>query len=134
MLWFHSGARRGTCLAKDRERDRTQRSMRKEGRNENSLVVTEAMKKNWFPVACLLILTAAPMFGSDEPRSKAAPTSSNPATSSLDDWLCANVSPLFCPGIPDLRDRQLTPRQPPQRVRNAQTSPKDLKERAQGPR
>jgi hypothetical protein len=89
----------------------------------------EAMKKNWFPVACLLILmilTAGPLLGGDDSKSKP-----DQGSSSLDAWLCANVSPLFCPGIPDLRSYQPTPdRQPPQRVRKAQTSPKDLKERA----
>jgi len=82
------------------------------------------MKNIWLPIACVLVLTASPKIANDQPKAK--PTSE---TTSLDDWLCAHVSPLFCPGIPDLRDHQATPRQAPQPAANTRPSTKGSKTR-----
>jgi hypothetical protein len=60
------------------------------------------------------------VLAADEPKAKR-----DPETSSLDAWLCANVSPLFCPGFPDFRVHQPATKRPPQTPKSAQSSPKD---------
>jgi hypothetical protein len=82
------------------------------------------MSKKWFSIAGLVVLIATPMLGSDAPKSTQGSDSS-----SVDAWLCAHVSPLFCPGIPDLRYTAPNQRLEPQKVNRAQAKPKDLKDR-----
>jgi len=84
------------------------------------------MSKKWLSIAGLVVLIGAPMLGNDAPKSTQGQDSS-----SVDAWLCAHVSPLFCPGIPDLRFTGPAQRPQPQKVNRAQAKPKDLKERTQ---
>ncbi|HEX7253873.1 MAG TPA: hypothetical protein VF376_13405 [Thermoanaerobaculia bacterium] len=94
----------------------------KEGCND-IISLQKIMNKKWFSIAGLVVLMAAPMLASD------APKSTQGDSSSVDAWLCAHVSPLFCPGIPDLRYTAPNQRLQPQKVNRAQAKPKDLKDR-----
>ena len=115
------GARHAPCsfLFQPRKRRRG-----KEG-TQRHLTLQKIMNKKWFSIAGFVALTAAPMLAGDAPKS----TQGNDSSSSVDAWLCAHVSPLFCPGIPDLRYTAPSQRLQPQKVNRAQAKPKDLKDR-----